>query len=118
MPVFLDTGWGGPDSLPAGIQKRLNLFSWINGQIHGSTFIEENYADPASVKIDFPEKKRNLIFIYLESMETTYADRDSGGAQDKNMIPELTGLALENECFSGSPDTINGGIVFPGTACR
>ena len=100
----------------AGIQKRLNLFSWINGQIHGSTFIEENYADPASVKIDFPEKKRNLIFIYLESMETTYADRDSGGAQDKNMIPELTGLALENECFSGSPDTINGGIVFPGTA--
>ena len=72
--------------------------------------------DPASVKIDFPEKKRNLIFIYLESMETTYADRDSGGAQDKNMIPELTGLALENECFSGSPDTINGGIVFPGTA--
>ena len=27
----------------AGIQKRLDLFSWIDGQIHASTFIEENY---------------------------------------------------------------------------
>ena len=47
------------------------------------------------MNITFPEQKRNLIYLYLESMESTYADKASGGAFDKNYIPELTQLAGE-----------------------
>ena len=32
-----------------------------------TTFYEENYVDAKDVAIKFPEKKRNLIYIYLES---------------------------------------------------
>ena len=78
-------------------------------------FIYDNYADPETVELRFPEKKRNLIYIYLESMETTYADQKSGGAFTKNVIPELTELGLKYECFSGNKKTLNGGIPLPGT---
>ena len=78
-------------------------------------FIEKNYVDPAGVNIEFPERKRNLICIYLESMETTYADRASGGAFPANLIPNLTRLAQESEDFSGAQDAINGGYVLPYT---
>ena len=48
----------------------------------------------------FPEKKRNLIYIFLESMENTYMSKLDGGAYDINYIPDLTALAEENLNFS------------------
>ncbi|MBO7730789.1 MAG: sulfatase-like hydrolase/transferase [Lachnospiraceae bacterium] len=98
------------------IWKRLDMDTWINGRKTYSTFIEDNYADPAATSLTFPEKKRNLIFIYLESMETTYADDASGGAFPANVIPELTKIAMDNEDFSGDGAALNGGVVLPGTA--
>jgi len=97
------------------IWKRLKMGEWLAGQKNESLFIQENYTDPEKVKLSFPEKKRNLLYIYLESMETTYADRDSGGSFDTNVIPELTELAKQNEDFSGSDTALNGGYVFSGT---
>lgn len=97
------------------IWKRLDMDTWIKGRKTHSSFIEENYADPADTVLTFPAKKRNLIFIYLESMETTYADEASGGAFPENIIPELTKIAKENEDFSGGSTLLNGGIVLPGT---
>ena len=103
----------------AGIKRYiwngLNVDEWLAGQSAKSMLIEENYVDPADVKLEFPSQKRNLLFIYLESMETTYADRESGGAFEVSCIPELTELAKENEDFSGNTSELNGGIVFPGT---
>ena len=93
----------------------LHLGEWLHDELHPSTFIEDHYADPAKTAITFPEKKRNLIFIYLESMENTFADRESGGAFEKNCIPELTKLSLENENFSGNSGILNGGIPMSGT---
>ena len=55
-----------------------------------------------------------MIYIYLESMETTFADKKSGGAFDENVIPELTQLSMENENFSGHTD-LNGGYSLTGT---
>ncbi len=78
-------------------------------------FIGAHYVDPKSVQIEFPERKRNLIYLFLESMEMTYADQASGGAFEQNVIPELTQLALENEDFSGADNTLEGGLVLPGT---
>ena len=43
-----------------------------------------------------------MIYIYLESMEATYASEDVGGKFDSNYIPELTDYAMNNVSFSNS----------------
>lgn len=99
-----------------GAWKKLDIGGYMANQGEVSTFIDDNYVDPRSVEITFQEQKRNLIYIFLESMETTYADTENGGAFEKNVIPELTTLAQENEDFSGKDDTtLNGGYSMPGT---
>lgn len=55
----------------------------------------QSYVDPANVELQFPEKKRNLVYIFLESMESSYADKDIGGIEEENLIPNLTEFALE-----------------------
>lgn len=97
------------------LDRKLDLLSYFRYQGEDSTFIEDQYVDPALVEIEFPEKKRNLILIYLESMETTFADPASGGAFRENLIPELTALAMENEDFSGEDPALNGGLCLSGT---
>ena len=80
-------------------------------------FVESYYIDPSTVDLVFPEKKRNLIFIYLESMEMTFADKDIGGAFDENVIRNLTLLSQENENFSGSygpGSLLDGGYSYNG----
>ena len=95
--------------------KGLNVEKWIEDQKNESHFIEDNYVDPAGINITFPEKKKNLISIFLESLETTYADEASGGGFKNNAIPELTELAVSNEDFSGADPGLNGGIVYLGS---
>ena len=95
--------------------KRLDLGNYLANQMDESDFIENNYVDPAKVKIRFPEKKRNLIYIYLESMEMTYSDLESGGSFLYDNIPELTELSASGEDFSGDSGLLNGGCVLPGT---
>ena len=77
--------------------------------------IKENYTDATTADIVFPEKKRNLIYIFLESMEMTYSDVDHGGAFSDDYLPNLTQLALENECFSGHDGQLNGGVTMEGS---
>ncbi|MGN0364142.1 MAG: LTA synthase family protein [Bilifractor sp.] len=93
--------------------KETDLMAYVAAQQSDSDFIENNYTDPATAALKFPEKKRNLIYIYLESMEMTYADQEDGGAFPENVIPELTELAEENLCFAGDSGQLNGGIVYP-----
>lgn len=95
--------------------NQLDVKEYLSSKGEDSTFIEENYVDPSSVDITFPETKRNLVMIYLESMEMTYADKSVGGGFDENDIPELTQLSLDNENFSGTDDTLNGAVSLSGT---
>ena len=95
--------------------NKLQLGSYLKNQLEDSPFIEDNYVDPADVSIKFPEKKRNLIYIYMESMEMTFADTAKGGAFPTDVIPELTQLSMESENFSGDTGLLNGGKVMPGT---
>lgn len=95
--------------------NRLDMGEYIKNQLNDSPFIENNYVDPKDVDIEFPEKKRNLIYIYMESIESTYADSSLGGAFSYNNIPELTELSKEGENFSGDSGLLNGGRVMPAT---
>ena len=103
--------------LKTDMDRRLNFTSYVVRRLQGanSDFIRVNYADPKEVKMKFPKKKKNLVFIYLESLEMTYADTANGGAFSENVIPKLTELAHENEDFSGSDTKLNGGVSLPGS---
>lgn len=97
------------------LNNRLNMIGYYNSRLEDSDFIDNNYVMPQYENISFPNNKRNLIYIYLESVETTFADKANGGAFDTNVIPELTQLSQENIDFSGEDKKINGGYVLPGT---
>ncbi len=90
----------------------LNLPDYIRNINVTTTVYETYYVDPQSVKITAEtEKPRNLIYIYLESMETTYASKEDGGAQDGvNYIPNLTELANRELSFTESPNGLLGGF--------
>ena len=76
------------------------LDDYIESLSKKSLIYETEYASPEEVNIKFPEKKRNLIYIFLESMEISYMDEENNGAMKNNLIPELTKLAKENINFS------------------
>lgn len=98
-----------------GAWDQLDAGDYVKNQGTYSTFIDDYYVNPKDVEIVFPQQKRNLIYIFLESMETTFADQENGGAFRKNVIPELTELAQEYEDFSGESTGLNGGYSMPGT---
>lgn len=97
-----------------GAWGKLDTGSYMEAKGTYSTFIDDNYVNPTDVTLKFPDEKRNLVYIFLESMEMTYADVENGGAFKKNVIPELTKMAKENEDFSGENNKLNGGYVMPG----
>ena len=74
-----------------------------------SSFISDNYVDPKTTNISFPEQKRNLIYIYMESMENTFAGEENGGGFKENMTPEMVSLINENISFSNT-DKIGGAL--------
>ena len=78
----------------------VELTTYVADLIWRGSLYEDEYVDPESVTVSFPEQKRNLVYIMLESMETTYLSEELGGASDVNLIPELTALAQENINFS------------------
>ena len=78
----------------------VELTDYVRDIIWRGSLYEDHYVSPDSVEITFPEKKRNLVYIMLESMETTYLSQELGGASQVNLIPELYQLALENRNFS------------------
>ena len=78
----------------------VELTDYVRDLIWRGQLYETEYVDPDTVQITFPEKKRNLVYILLESMETTYLSEDLGGASDVNLIPELYELARDNINFS------------------
>ncbi len=94
--------------------NNFQVFAYVKAQMTDTTFIEEHYIDPENVALTFPEEKRNLIYIYLESVESTFADIESGGAFPANTIPELTRLAGEYTHFSNR-DRLGGAQQVTGT---
>ena len=77
---------------------------------HGrSALYESYYVEPDSKTVVFPEEKRNLIYIFLESIENTFASREAGGCQERNYISELTELTKDENSVSFSNTQLLGG---------
>lgn len=84
---------------PAEEKRKMRWYHWIGTGI--------------AVIFLFLGLAMNYGVHYLESMEMTYANRESGGAMMENYIPELADIALENECF-GDGEQLNGAYTLPG----
>lgn len=67
---------------------------------NGFNIYEDFYQDPDDTQITFPKEKRNLVYIVLESMESTFLSKELGGGVENNLIPELYELAKNNINFS------------------
>ena len=74
---------------------------------------DEYYVDPKQVKLQFPEKKRNLVYIFLESTESSYFSKELGGIEEKNLMPHLADEAKAGIQFSNS-DKLGGMLQVPG----
>ncbi|MBS7577287.1 MULTISPECIES: LTA synthase family protein [unclassified Enterococcus] len=90
-----------------GVEKITNYFAT-------STFIEDNYVDSRQVNISFPEQKRNLIYIFVESLEGTYTSIENGGIEDTNLIEPLTDLTNSGAINFSNTDLIGGALQLPG----
>lgn len=84
----------------AGKMIKMGVPAYLEEVSQYSTLFEDYYVSPDAVAVDFPANKRNLLLIYVESMESTYASIEEGGAKEINYIPELTELANDNLNFS------------------
>ncbi len=78
----------------------LNLKEYLDSQNTSTDIYEKYYIDSNKVNISFNGKKRNLIYIYLESMESSLFSKKNNGAFETSRIPELEKLAEKNINFS------------------
>ncbi|MBQ7596012.1 MAG: LTA synthase family protein [Clostridia bacterium] len=97
-------------------ENNLHVSEIYKAYVKKSDFIERNYVDPKTAQIKFPETKRNLIYIYLESMENSYLSKDLGGYMETNLMPELTQLSYEGITFSNSDNKFGGPMQIIGTS--
>lgn len=94
------------------IGNELKVVDYIKENSESTTLYEDEYIDPSQVAYTFPEKKRNLIYIFLESVEVSDYSKEEGGLLDYNCIPELYQIAEENITFNNN----KGYYVAPGAS--
>lgn len=88
---------------------------FFNLLLRQTTKIYDNkYVDPKKVKMEFKDgKKKNLIYIVAESLESSTFSRENGGKFDESVTPELEKYAKENISFSHT-DKLGGFKMAPG----
>ena len=95
--------------------KSVHLDEYVINRSKNTDIYEKYYVDTNSVDVKLPKKKRNLIIIYLESMESSLFSKENGGAFDKSIIPELEDIALKNTNFSNT-DLLGGAYTLTSTS--
>lgn len=93
---------------------KIQIVEYIINQFRTTDLYEKYYVDGKDVNITFPEKKRNLILLYVESMETTYTSKENGGNYPTDLIPEISALAREHLNFSHQ-EKLGGAHIVAGT---
>ena len=97
------------------LYKNCTINKIISGYTVKSDTIEKIYANPRETKITFPKQKRNLIHIYLESLENSYFSKELGGFMNMNLMPELEKLSYEGVVFSNTDNFFGGPLEGTGT---
>ena len=95
--------------------KSVHLDEYIINRSKDTDIYEKYYVDTNSVKVTLPKKKKNLVLIYLESMEASLFSKENGGTFDKSIIPELEEVAKNNVSISNS-DLLGGAYTLTSTS--
>ncbi len=82
--------------------RAVHFDEYVLNKSKNTDIYEKYYVDTNSVDVTLPKNKRNLIIIYLESMEASLFSKENGGAFDKSIIPELEDIALNNTSISNT----------------
>lgn len=87
---------------------------FLKGNFQRTDIYTREYIHPSKVKFTFPKRKRNLVFILLESIESTFFREADGGYYTEDLMPELRKIALENIHFSHT-ESLGGAAQVSGT---
>lgn len=79
-----------------------------------TSIYDEHYVNPQKVHLKFPKKKRNLVYIFLESMESSYFSKELGGIQEENLLPNFADLAQNEGINFSNSDKLGGMLQIPG----
>lgn len=92
------------------VTSELPVFSYLIDQESGSDFFAKHYVAPTTAAIT-ADKPKNLVVIYLESMEATYGDDELFGRNLIRPLTDLPGMSFAD--FQQVPGTAwtMGGIV-------
>lgn len=91
------------------------FFPYVKNTLLSSTdLFDDYYVDSSSVDITFNDEKRNLIYIFVESFESSNVSSKNGGLFEESIVPNLEQLALDNINFSNN-DKIGGAYFSFGT---
>ncbi len=90
---------------------QVDLVGYADSIINETSLYMEYYVEPVSSVYSFPEHKKNLIYIYLESYENTFTSYENGGNQPVDYMPEMVELANSHVNFSNT-DGLGGQSVF------
>ena len=82
--------------------------------LSNSDFFKKNYIDTRKVKLTFPENKRNLVYIYVESLESSYFTKEKGGSNDDDVMSPIEELTSESINYSDN-DLYGGFFSYNGT---
>lgn len=74
----------------------LRINKYIERSKDQTTIYEDNYVNPSDVNIIADGDEKNIIYIYLESMECSFMSKQDGGYMNEELIPNLFTLAKEN----------------------
>lgn len=90
----------------AGLDYRYHYWKYICDKFVSEDFYAQNYVKPEQVKISFPPAKKNLVLLYLESIETTYQNEFLFG---ENLLPEISSAEQQGLNFNGFRQTTGTG---------
>lgn len=92
----------------------VGCIDYLKSQLDTSYLFEKYYVNPKSANITAPDEKTNLIYIYVESLETSLVSSNNGGLFNESIIPNLENLALNNINFSNT-NNLGGALQLDGT---
>lgn len=91
--------------------SELKVIDYVRAKRELTTLFDDYYVTPSETIIRFPQAKRNLVYIVLESMESTYFSREFGGISQQNLIPSLTSIAVNNTSFSKDVNLMGAQVI-------
>lgn len=77
----------------------LHLASYAKSRLQKTTIYGRDFISPLKASITFPEKKRNVVFIFLESFESE-GDSQASGYYGRTNTPHLTSILEHNPSIS------------------